>query len=151
MRLVVQRVKKASVKVGENIVGEIGPGLFVLFGAGADDKVEYADSLVDKLVKMRIMQDEQGKMNLSIKDVNGQILVVSQFTLYADTSGGNRPSFVKAASPGLAKEFYERFIERVKGEGVSVKTGSFGEYMEIETVCDGPVTIILEVPFKSNN
>lgn len=149
MRLVVQRVKKASVKVGENIVGEIRSGLFVLFGAGADDKLEYADVLADKLVKMRIMQDEQGKMNLSIKDAAGEILVVSQFTLYADTSGGNRPSFTKAASPVLAKEFYERFIERVKDEGVSVKTGSFGEYMEIGIVCDGPVTIILEHPLVS--
>lgn len=125
-------------------VGQIGNGLFILIGVGIDDKVEYADILAEKVVNMRIMSDEQGKMNLSVKDVGGQILVVSQFTLYADPNSGRRPSFIKAAPPEVAKEMYERFIARVKGKGVKVETGSFGNYMEIESVADGPVTILLQ-------
>lgn len=150
MKLVIQRVKEASVKVDNEIVGKINKGLFVLLGVGQKDKPEYADVLVEKLVKMRIMQDEQGKMNLSVKDVNGEILVVSQFTLYADTSAGNRPSFIKAAEPALARQLYERFVEQLKVKGVKVATGSFGEYMEIENTADGPVTIILEYPNGNN-
>ncbi|MBI2007128.1 MAG: D-tyrosyl-tRNA(Tyr) deacylase [Candidatus Blackburnbacteria bacterium] len=146
MRLVIQRVKEARVKVSGDVVGEIANGFFILLGVGQDDKPEYADFLAKKLVKMRIMQDQQGKMNLSVKDVGGKILVVSQFTLYADTSAGNRPSFIKAASPDLARELYERFLEKLKEHGISVSTGSFGEYMEIENIADGPVTIILEYP-----
>lgn len=154
MKLVIQRVKEARVKVKGNVVGEIEKGLFVLLGVGQEDKTEYADILAEKLVKLRIMPldfardktDEQGKMNLSVKDVSGEILVVSQFTLYADTSGGNRPSFVKTAQPEHARRVYERFTEQLKAKGVKIAIGSFGEYMEIETVCDGPVTIILEYP-----
>lgn len=146
MRLVAQRVKKAQVKVEGEVVGKIDQGLFVLFGAGEGDKTEYADFLADKLVKMRIMQDEQGKMNLSVKDAGKEILVVSQFTLYADTSGGNRPSFIKAAKPEIARELYEKFVERIKKEGVKVETGRFGTYMEIESAADGPVTILLDYP-----
>jgi D-tyrosyl-tRNA(Tyr) deacylase len=146
MRLVIQRVRSARVKVGGRIVGEIGKGLFVLLGVGQEDKVEYADLLAEKLLKLRIMPDGQGKMNLSVKDTGAEILVVSQFTLYADTTAGNRPSFVKAAEPGLAQQIYEKFIERLRTRGARIATGSFGEYMEIETLCDGPVTIILEYP-----
>lgn len=146
MKLVIQRVKEVRVRVNGSIVGETGHGLFVLLGVGQEDKPEYADLLAEKLVKMRIIQDQQGKMNLSIKDVNGEVLVVSQFTLYADTSDGNRPSFIKAAQPNLARQVYERFVEQLEVKGVKVATGSFGEYMEIETVCDGPVTIVLEYP-----
>lgn len=146
MKLVIQRVKKAQVAAGGKVVGSIGKGLFVLLGAGEDDKPEYADFLAEKLVKMRIMQDLTGKMNLSVKDTGGEVLVVSQFTLYADTSAGNRPSFIKAAKPRIAQEIYQCFIDNLKNRGVIVATGSFGEYMEIETICDGPVTVILDHP-----
>lgn len=150
MRLVVQRVKKASVSVAGNVVGSVDIGLFVLLGVGKDDKPEYADILAEKLVNMRIMADKEGKMNLSVKDIPAQagvgaeVLVVSQFSLYADTSFGRRPSFVKAAETQLAKEVYEKFVERVKEQGVKVATGQFGAYMEIESTADGPVTIVLE-------
>lgn len=150
MKLVIQRVKEARVRVNGGVVGGIGKGLFVLLGVGQDDKLEHADFLAEKLVKMRIMQDKQGKMNLSVKDVNGEVLVVSQFTLYADTSGGNRPSFIKAAAPELARQVYERFVEQLRLKGIKVVTGSFGEYMEIETLCDGPVTVTLEHPNGDN-
>lgn len=146
MKVVVQRVKEARVKVNGSVVGETGRGLFVLLGVRQDDKPEYADLLAEKLIKMRIIQDQQGKMNLSVKDVGSEILVVSQFTLYADTSAGNRPSFIKAAQPSLARGVYERFVQKVEEQGVKIATGSFGEYMEIESIADGPVTIILEHP-----
>lgn len=131
-------------KVDGSVVGEVGRGLFVLLGVGQKDKPEYADLLAEKLVNMRIIADKQGKMNLSIKDINGEVLVVSQFTLYADTNYGRRPSFIKAAPPELARELYERFIQKIEKQGVKVATGSFGEYMEIESIADGPVTITLE-------
>lgn len=150
MKLVIQRVKEARVRTSGSVVGEIDKGLFVLLGVGQEDKPEYADLLADKLVKMRIIQDEQGKMNLSVKDMGGEILVVSQFTLYADTSAGNRPSFIKAAQPELARQVYERLVEQLKVKGIKVSTGSFGEYMEIENTADGPVTIILEYPNGNN-
>lgn len=158
MRLVVQRVKEARVSSNGEVVGEIGRGLFVLVGVARFDKTEYADVLANKLIKLRVMADEEGKMNLSIKDppvgeasVNSEILVVSQFTLYADTSGGNRPSFIQAADPKLAEEIYNTFVQSIKQQGVKVATGSFGNYMEIETVLDGPVTIILEYPQEDGN
>lgn len=146
MRLVIQRVKKAKVSSAGKTVGQIGKGLFVLLGVGKDDKPESATVLAEKLANLRIMADEQGKINLSVTDVDGEVLVVSQFTLYADTSFGRRPSFVKAAQPEWAKEIYERFVEKLKQKGVKVASGSFGEYMEIESLADGPVTIILEHP-----
>lgn len=152
MKLVVQRVKEAEVKVGSKTIGKIGKGLFVLLGVRQDDKPEYANVLAEKLVNMRIMADEAGKMNLSIKDlsahagVGGEVLIVSQFTLYADTGAGRRPSFTKAAQPEVAKKFYERFVERVQEQGVKVATGKFGAYMEIENTADGPVTIVFEYP-----
>ena len=146
MKLVVQRVKKASVfsKQENKVVGEIKNGLFVLMGVGKEDNKKVTDQLADKLVKLRVMSDENDKMNLSINEVDAEVLVVSQFTLYADTSAGNRPSFIKAADPALAKELYEYFVERLKEKGVKVSTGSFGDYMIIDPELDGPVTIILE-------
>lgn len=131
------------VKDGE-VVGKIGLGLFVLLGVKKGDTKKDVDILSDKISKLRVMSDESDKMNLSVSDAGGKILVVSQFTLYADTSGGNRPSFINAEEPQKAKELYEYFIDQLKKKGIEVETGSFGEYMKIETVLDGPVTIIYE-------
>ena len=144
MRLVVQRVKKAEVKTVKDgkTVGRISKGLFVLVGVKKGDTLKDAEALAAKLVKLRIMADENDKMNLSVKDLKASLLVVSQFTLYADTSGGNRPSFMNAALPDEAKKIYEYFVSKLKEKGIRVETGSFGDYMEIETLLDGPVTII---------
>ena len=143
MKIIVQRVKNASVAVDKKVISHIAKGFLVLLGiTGADTKIE-ADFLAEKPSKLRIMSDEQGKMNLSIKDVLGEILIVSQFTLYGDTTGGNRRSFIKAARPEVAEALYEYFIEKVKSLGISVKTGKFGADMKIDTELDGPVTIIL--------
>ena len=145
MRLVVQRVESAEVVIVETgkIVGKIGKGLFVLVGIGENDSEKDAEVLADKLSKLRIMSDSNDKMNLSVKDLNAQVLVVSQFTLYADTSGGNRPSFIKAAFPEAAEKLYNRFVEKLKSLQVKGETGSFGDYMKISIELDGPVTIIL--------
>lgn len=145
MRLVIQRVSKAKVSIQNKVISETGKGLFVLIGIGSNDTEHQAVQLAGKLSKLRIMADKEGKMNLTVKYVeDGEILIVSQFTLYADTSGGNRPSFIKAARPEEAKPLYEHFIEKLKSYGLSVKTGVFGEYMKIETILDGPVTIVME-------
>ena len=150
MRLVVQRVKNASVSVEKKIVGKIDCGLLVLVGVREGDTIEDADYLAEKLVKLRVMADENGKMNLSVKDlpaqagIGGSLLVVSQFTLYADTSGGNRPSFVKAANPDAAKDIYDHLVNNLRKSGIDIETGSFGDYMEINSVLDGPVTIIVD-------
>ena len=144
MRLVIQRVSSAKVTVQINLIGEIGKGLFALFGVGADDDESDAKYLAEKLVKLRVMSDESGKMNLSIADTKSPILVVSQFTLYADTRDGNRPSFIKAKEPVEAERLYEYFIQLLKADGVTVSTGSFGSYMKISTDLDGPVTIIID-------
>lgn len=143
MKLVVQRVNKASVFVDKKVVGKIDKGLFVLIGVGPDDTEEDAHTLAEKLSKMRIMADKEDKMNLSIKDVNGSILVVSQFTLFADTKKGNRPSFIKAAQPNKAQEIYDRFVKILREFGINTETGRFGEYMDIDVELDGPVTILL--------
>ena len=144
MRLVVQRVEKAKVvKVDdESVVGEIGKGLFVLVGVKKGDTENDAELLAVKLSKLRVMADAEDKMNLSVKDVEGKMLIVSQFTLHADTGGGNRPSFINAEEPKRAKGLYEFFIEKLKENSITVETGSFGDYMKIETVLDGPVTIL---------
>ena len=136
MKLVIQRVKKAKV----DIAGGIGTGLFVLVGIKRGDTKEQARVLAEKLVKLRVMADAGGKMNLSAQD----FLVVSQFTLYANTAGGNRPSFMEAALPVDAKEIYEHFVTKLRELGAKVATGSFGDYMKIDAVLDGPVTIVLE-------
>lgn len=144
MKLVIQRVANAEVKVKDKTVGKIGKGLFILFGVGEGDKPEFVDHLAEKVLKLRIMSDENDKMNLDIKEAKGEILVVSQFTLYADTSKGNRPSFIKAANPDKARDIYRRFVQNLIKQGVKVETGKFGEYMFIDSTADGPVTIILE-------
>lgn len=144
MRLVIQRVTECKLKVNNELVSKIGKGLFVLVGVGITDTEKEAGHLAEKLSKLRVMADKEGKMNLSVKDVDSELLVVSQFTLYGDTTGGNRPSFIKAARPELAEQVYKHFIEKLKVYGISVKTGSFGEYMRIEPILDGPVTILME-------
>lgn len=145
MKLVIQRVKKASVEVENKIVGKINQGFLVLLGVGPEDTKENADYLVQKLVKLRIFEDENEKMNLNIKDVNGELLIVSQFTLYADCiKSGNRPSFSNAAKPDLANELYEYFIEECRKENIKVEHGIFGADMQVELINDGPVTILLE-------
>lgn len=146
MRALIQRVKKGKVAIDGKTVGEIGKGMVILLGVKKEDTDKEVDFLAEKVANLRIMADKEGKMNLSIKDVGGEILVVSQFTLYGDASGGRRPSFIKAANPDLAKSLYERFIEKLKDYGIKVATGSFGEYMEVEIINDGPVTILLETP-----
>ena len=145
MKLVVQRVKNSSVTVDNKIVGKIDKGYMVLLGIGPDDTEEIADYLVQKLVKLRIFEDENGKMNLSIKDIDGELLIISQFTLYADCNSGNRPSFVNAAKPEKANQLYEYFIEKCKEQNIrKVESGIFGADMKVELLNDGPVTIILE-------
>ena len=139
-----QRVKRAEVKRIEDgsVVGKIGKGLFILVGVKKGDTEKSAEFLADKLSKLRVMSDAEDKMNLSVIDTKAGILVVSQFTLYADTSGGNRPSFINAALPDDARKIYEHFIAKLRGKGLKIEIGSFGSYMEIEAVLDGPVTII---------
>jgi len=144
MRLVVQRVEKAKViRVSDGkIVGQIGLGLLVLVGFKKDDNEKAVELLAAKLVKLRVIGDEKEKMNLSVSDSGGSLLIVSQFTLYADTSGGNRPSFVDAEEPEKAKKLYEFFVAKIKESNINIQTGSFGDYMKIEAILDGPVTIL---------
>ncbi len=144
MKLVIQRVNSASVASGGKTVGYIGAGLFILIGISDTDTKENALKLAEKIYKMRLMRDEEDKMNRSVADVGGEYLLVSQFTLYADTNGGNRPSFIHAARPEVARPIYEEFVNKIKDLGGKVATGSFGNYMEITTQLDGPVTIVVE-------
>ncbi len=144
MRLVVQRVKNAEVKVDEKTVGSIDKGFLVLLGVTHTDTKETADYLVKKLCKLRIFEDDNEKMNLGLKDVNGSLLIVSQFTLYADCSEGNRPSFINAAKPDIANELYEYFCEKCAEQDIKVEKGIFGADMKVSLLNDGPVTIILE-------
>lgn len=144
MKLVVQRVKKAEVKVDENIVGKIDKGFLVLIGIKVGDTKEQADYLVKKLCNLRVFSDENDKMNLSIKDVQGKLLIVSQFTLYGDCSQGNRPSFIGAARPEEANPLYEYFCEQCELNNIEVQKGIFGADMKVELINDGPVTIIIE-------
>lgn len=144
MRALIQRVNKGKVTAGGKVVGEISKGMVILLGVRKGDTEKEADFLAEKVANLRIMSDSQDKMNLSIKDVGGEILVVSQFTLYGDASGGRRPSFIKAAEPELARKLYERFVEKLGSFGVKVETGRFGEYMEVEILNDGPITILLD-------
>ena len=144
MKFVVQRVSNASVEVNSKIVGEIEKGFLVLVGIKIDDTKEIADFMVSKLAKLRIFEDEAGKMNLSIKDVKGKLLLVSQFTLYANCKGGNRPDFGDAAKPEYAKELYEYVVQKCKQEGIEVQTGIFREEMKVRLLNDGPVTIIMD-------
>lgn len=144
MRFVIQRVSHSSVTVEGKVLGKIDKGLMVLIGVENEDNKEIADKMVSKLVNMRIFQDENDKMNLSIKDVNGGLLLISQFTLYADCKKGNRPSFTGAGKPDMAKELYEYIIDKCKEEIEIVKKGEFGADMKVDLLNDGPVTIILD-------
>ena len=145
MKIVVQRVKGANVEVDGNIVGKIDKGFLVLLGVTHNDTKENADYLVKKLCKLRVFTDENGKMNLDLKKVNGKLLIVSQFTLYANCSDGNRPSFTEAAKPKQAEELYEYFCNKCKEEyGIDVEKGIFGADMKVSLLNDGPVTIIIE-------
>lgn len=145
MRLVIQRVQSASVKIDDKVVGSIDKGFMVLFGACEDDNTLIADKMLKKLAGLRIFEDENGKTNLSLNDVNGQILLVSQFTLYADCKKGNRPSFSKSGDPQKANELYEYSVSKLKDEyGFDVKTGQFGADMKVSLINDGPFTIILD-------
>ena len=144
MKFLIQRVKEASVEVNKEIVGKIQKGYLVLIGITTKDTKEDADLLVNKLINLRVFSDENDKMNLNIKQVNGEILLVSQFTLYANTLHGNRPDFIEAAKPEYANELYEYIIKKVKETGVNTKTGIFGAKMNVKLLNDGPVTIMLE-------
>ena len=145
MRIVLQRVKSASVSIDDVVVGNINQGFLLLVGVGPEDSSDDASYLARKIAGMRIFSDENGKMNLSIDQIGGKILSVSQFTLFADTKKGNRPSFTGAASPDFATNLYEEFNELLRTEyGLTVETGEFGADMQVELVNDGPVTILLD-------
>ena len=145
MKLILQRTSRASVSVDGKIVGQINQGLMVLIGITHSDTKENADALIKKLINLRVFNDEQGKMNLSIQDVRGEFLVISQFTLYGNAKKGNRPSYVYAAPPDVAIPLYEYFIDSLMVESqLKVETGIFGAMMDVELVNSGPVTIILE-------
>jgi D-tyrosyl-tRNA(Tyr) deacylase len=144
MRAVVQRVSRASVTVEGRVTGEIGSGLMILLGVGREDTPAVAASLAEKVANLRIFEDEQGKMNRSLLEVNGGALVVSQFTLYGDARGQRRPSFITAAPPEKAKALYEEFTVAMQGLGVTVATGVFQTTMSVELVNEGPVTILLD-------
>jgi D-tyrosyl-tRNA(Tyr) deacylase len=144
MRAVVQRITRASVTVDGSVVGKVGPGLLVLLGVGQHDQPSDADYLADKIVGLRIFEDELEKMNRSIVDVAGAILAVSQFTLYGDVRRGKRPSFDAAARPEQAKELYEYFVGRIRALGVTCETGVFQAMMDVELVNSGPVTILID-------
>lgn len=144
MKALLQRVSNASVFINNQLVSSINEGLLILLGVGREDDEEDINYLVRKISNLRIFEDENGKLNLSVKDINGEILVVSQFTLYADCQKGNRPSFENAMKPDSAVVLYEKFVEEIKKEGLDVKTGVFGASMKINLINDGPVTIMLD-------
>lgn len=146
MRSVIQRVSEASVTVDDEIVGQIGPGLLVLLGVGHEDGPEQVRWMAEKLIGLRIFEDDDGKMNRSLVDTEGQMLVVSQFTLWGDCRKGRRPSFVDAAPPEVAEELYQQFVKAVQGRGVTVATGKFRHHMEVRLTNDGPVTLVVETP-----
>lgn len=144
MRAVVQRVSKSKVKVEDKTVGEIGKGLLVLLGVGKEDTKEDIEYLTQKILNLRIFEDENGKMNLSLLDIEGELLVISQFTLYGDVRKGRRPSFTDSASPDEAEKMYKQFINKCKNESINVEEGIFGADMDVSLINDGPVTILLD-------
>ena len=144
MRAVIQRVKRASVRVGLQVVGEIGAGLLVLVGVAQEDKEADADYLARKVLTLRIFDDTGGRMNLAVGEVSGAALVVSQFTLYGDARGQNRPSYIRAARPEDGRRLYEYFVEKLRAGGLRCETGRFQEMMDVELINDGPVTILLD-------
>jgi D-tyrosyl-tRNA(Tyr) deacylase len=144
VRAVVQRVRRARVTVDDEVVGTIGPGLLVLLGVGQGDTRAGADYVSDKIIGLRIFEDDSGKMNKDVAETGGEVLVVSQFTLYGDVRRGKRPSFDYAAPPEKARELYEYFVERIRAAGLRCETGKFQAMMQVELVNDGPVTILLD-------
>ena len=144
MRAVIQRVIEAKVTVGGKIVGQIGPGLCIFLGVGKDDTEANAKALGDKITNLRLFEDEQGKMNRSLLDTGGELLVVSQFTLYGDCRKGNRPSFTDAAPPAQAERLYEYFSARLGNAGIKIAAGQFQSHMQVALINDGPVTLVLE-------
>ncbi|MDH3499194.1 MAG: D-aminoacyl-tRNA deacylase [Acidimicrobiia bacterium] len=144
MRAVVQRVSEAAVTVGDRILGEIGAGLVVLVGVTDGDGHDDARTIADKVAGLRIFADDEAKMNRSVADISGSVLVVSQFTLYGDARKGRRPSFVRAAEPPVAEPLIDQVVERIQSHGITVATGSFGAHMHVRLVNDGPVTLLLE-------
>jgi len=144
MRLLIQRVSQASVTINQQTISKIGKGLLILLGVGHNDGEQQVQFLAEKVANLRIFEDEQGKTNLSVLDVKGEVIVVSQFTLYADTRKGRRPSFIDAALPDIAAPLVDRFIEFLRGHGVPTQSGQFGAHMQVEIHNDGPVTIWLE-------
>ena len=144
MRAVVQRVSRAQVSVNGEVTGKIDRGLLVLLGVAATDAETDAEYLADRIAGLRIFEDKEGKMNLSVVEAGGAILAVSQFTLYGDTRGGRRPSFIAAARPEQARKLYEHFIARIRAIGLACETGRFQEMMQVELVNDGPVTVLLD-------
>jgi D-tyrosyl-tRNA(Tyr) deacylase len=145
MRAVIQRVAQARVTVDDTLVGEIGPGLCIFLGVGRQDTDANANALADKIKNLRLFEDDQGKMNRSIVDSSGELLIVSQFTLYGDCRKGNRPSFTDAAGPAHAEKLYEHFCERLRSGGLPVANGQFQAHMQVTLVNDGPVTFVLEL------
>lgn len=148
MRIVLQRVKSAIVSIDETVVGKIGVGFVLLVGIADSDTEAELDYLVRKITKLRVFEDLVGKMNLAIEDVGGQILSISQFTLYADTKKGNRPSFTKAGAPDFADKMYQLFNKKLRDTGLTVETGEFGANMQVQLINDGPVTIIFDTENK---
>ena len=146
MRVVLQRVSSASVRVDGNVIGDIGPGLVLLIGIHRNDTDEDMHYVMDKCVHLRIFSDETGKMNQSVLDMGGELLVVSQFTLYGDTRKGRRPGFDQAGRPDMAEPLYERAVARLRDHGLQVATGRFGADMQVDLINDGPVTLIIEHP-----
>lgn len=144
MRAVVQRTVLSRVTVGERVVGEIGPGLMVLLGIGKSDTLIEADYLMDKIANLRIFPDQQGKMNLSVLDIAGEILMISQFTLYGDSRKGRRPSFTEAGPPEQAEPLFEYCIDKLRSKAIRVETGEFGADMRVDIINDGPCTILLD-------
>ena len=144
MRCLIQRVRQAQVDIDGKCVGKIGAGFMILFGAAPDDDRDTADFIAKKVAALRVFSDENGKMNLSLTDVGGEALIVSQFTLYADCRKGNRPSYTGACEPKRASELYDRFCEAVAAYGIKVENGVFGEDMQVSLINDGPVTVMLD-------
>lgn len=144
MKFVIQRVSKASVRVEDKVIGRIGKGFLVLLGVSASDTEEIADKMVNKMIRLRIFEDENDKTNLSIRDVGGELLIISQFTLYADCKKGNRPSFINAGKPEDANRLYEYVIRKCREEIAIVEHGEFGAHMEVSLVNYGPFTVVLD-------
>jgi len=144
VKVLLQRVTRASVSVGDEVVGRIGQGLVIFVGVASGDTEKDAQYLAQKTVSLRIFSDEEGRFNLSALDIKGELLVVSQFTLLANTRKGRRPSFIEAAPPAQAEEIFERFVEQARATGLRVETGRFQQYMQVEIHNDGPVTILLD-------